>query len=122
MDNKPRKLVKKALVADDMQSSVMLLSEFLRKHGYVVKEASTAERVLTLLDGEWFDVVLLNLNMPPLRGVEYVQLVKRRVGDARLVVVTADTEDALVPDILAAGANALLTKPVDFAKLLSVVA
>ncbi|WP_207477777.1 ATP-binding protein [Arenibaculum pallidiluteum] len=110
------------LVAEDLQINRMLLREVLERAGHTVVEAANGAEVLSIAAGGAFDVVVMDLWMPVMDGIEAVRLLRRTEGDAAGVPViglTADGEG--VADCLAAGMDAVLRKPAAAADILDAV-
>jgi len=100
------------LLVEDEAVLRTLVAQFLRNEGYDVQEAEDGgEGVRQFLEDGPFDLLLVDLKMPVLSGVEVCQQVKRSNPDQRLVVCSAaisrEHEDAL----RAIGVDHLLTKP-----------
>ena len=98
----------------------------LRKQGAVVTHAADGSRVLEALGREPFDLVLMDVQMPVMNGVEATRAIREgRAGrERRDVPVVAMTAYAMAGDreaFIEAGMNGYLAKPVDMANLLRVV-
>jgi putative two-component system response regulator len=110
------------LVIDDEHVIRMLVMEILEAAGHAVTGAESAERALTLLDREDFDLVVSDVVMPGLSGLELLEVVRVRRASLPVVLVTgAGTYDTL-SRALTRGAAGLVTKPFAHADLQSAVA
>ncbi len=110
------------LVIDDEQVIRQLVLEILETAGYDVTGAESAERALALLDREEFDLVVSDVVMPGLSGLELLEAVRERRASLPVVLVTgAGTYDTL-SQALTRGAAGLVTKPFAHADLQSAVA
>jgi two-component system, OmpR family, response regulator MtrA len=98
------------LVEDDLRIRGAL-ELALRDHGYDVHSASTGEQALELLSQERPDVVLLDLMLPGIDGLEVCRRV-RAESDLPIIVVTARSDSSDVVAGLEAGADDYVTKPV----------
>jgi len=107
------------LVIDDEDVIRMLMMEILESDGHDVSGAETAERALSLLDEEEFDLVVSDIVMPALSGLELIETVRAQHASLPVVLVTgAGTYDTL-SQALTRGAAGLVTKPFAHAELKS---
>jgi putative two-component system response regulator len=110
------------LVIDDESIVRMLVVEILEAAGYAVTSAESAERALRLLEERDFDLVVSDVVMPGLSGLELLDLVRARSASLPVLLVTgAGTYDTL-SQALTGGAAGLVTKPFAHAQLQSAVA
>jgi putative two-component system response regulator len=107
----------RVLVIDDEGVIRGLMMEILESAGYEVTGAETAERALSLLDVEDFDLVISDVVMPGLSGLELLERVHALRASLPVVLVTgAGTYDTL-SQALDHGAAGLITKPFAHADL-----
>ena len=107
------------LLADDYDVNRMVLSSQLETLGYRADTVANGEEVLRALHARTYDVVLMDIRMPVIDGVEATQRIRRRVGGPQPYII-AVTASALKGDrdrYLAAGMDAYISKPVDLLKL-----
>ncbi len=92
-----------------------MLSQRLELKGYKVTAADDGRRALSLIDDHAFDVVLLDVMMPGLNGLEVLRILRRRHGAAELpiIMVTAKDQSEDVVEAFKLGANDYVTKPID---------
>jgi putative two-component system response regulator len=110
------------LVIDDENVIRLLVVEILESAGYDVTSAESAEVALALLDGAEFDLVVSDVIMPGLSGLELLEAVRDRRASLPVVLVTgAGTYDTL-SQALTRGAAGLVTKPFAHSELQSAVA
>jgi putative two-component system response regulator len=110
------------LVIDDEDVIRMLVVEILESAGYDVTSAESAERALALLDKSEFDLVVSDVIMPGLSGLELLEAVRAHRASLPVVLVTgAGTYDTL-SQALTRGAAGLVTKPFAHSDLQSAVA
>jgi putative two-component system response regulator len=110
------------LVIDDEDVIRMLVMEILDAAGHEVAGADSAERALELLDETEFDLVVSDVVMPGLSGLELLEAVNARRASLPVVLVTgAGTYDTL-SQALTRGAAGLVTKPFAHAALQGAVA
>ena len=109
--------VAKILIVDDEPDIGVVVGEFLQRRGYEVRVASTGQEALDLMRQERLDVVLLDIYMPGMNGVE----VLRRITDPAfpvqpapgVIMLTASQDEPLLQHALDLGAFDVLLKPVN---------
>jgi CheY-like chemotaxis protein len=110
------------LVVDDDQDTCRNLADILTDLGYRVDTAPDGPTGLDLVRKNAYDVALLDFKMPGMTGLElYREIRKVRAGTVA-IIVSAYTNAATREEALGAGAWHVLPKPVDFPKLLGLVA
>ena len=103
----------RVLVVDDTRENVLLLRTMLERRGIEVDYAYDGEAALQLLEQQRFDVVLLDIMMPRLDGLQVLDRMRANPQLATLPVifVTAKTKDSDVMDGYRGGADYYITKP-----------
>lgn len=117
--NHPRSTV---MVVDDQPQNVKLVSELLTlAMGYEVIEASSGEQALTLLNKSIPDLILLDVLMPELDGVETCKLIKENplLADIPIIFLSAADDKNLIVQALESGGVDYVTKPFSRAELLT---
>jgi diguanylate cyclase (GGDEF)-like protein len=109
------------LIVDDVQDNREILARRLQRRGFAVSEAVGGLDALKRIDSEAFDLVLLDIRMPDMDGLEVLRRVRAAKSQTELPVImcTANNASADVVDALAAGANDYVAKPIDFPVLLA---
>jgi CheY-like chemotaxis protein len=109
------------LVVDDNPANRDLRSRRLARKGFAVRVAEDGEKALGLLGRERVDLVLLDVMMPGLSGLEVLSHIRKTRSPAELpvIMVTAKTDSEDVVDALERGANDYVTKPIDFPVVLA---
>jgi CheY-like chemotaxis protein/anti-sigma regulatory factor (Ser/Thr protein kinase) len=107
-----------ALVVDDVDLNRSLLEELLSSVGFETRAASSGEEALAAHDSWSPDLVLLDLRMPGLGGLEACRRLKGAGSTARIVALSASGLDEDEPEARVAGADAFIRKPYDEAVLL----
>lgn len=105
---------KKILVVEDIADTRDMLALMLRVEGYIVYTAVDGEEALKLLETHCPDLIITDINMPRLDGLELIKLV-RQLPECRelpIIVMTAYSSDKAA-DGLKAGADMALKKPID---------
>ena len=99
-----------------------LLLELLTSEGYEVTAAVDGEQALELLETERFDLVMTDLIMPGLDGVEVLLHAKRIEADRPVVVMTGHAPIETVARLTESGADDYIAKPFDLEKVKEIVA
>ena len=102
---------KTILVVDDDEMMRSFLSTILREEGYVVEEAGSGKQALENLHRSEFDLVVTDLRMPDLSGVEVIREGRKVRPDARWIIVTAYGSIGSAVEAMQGGASDYLTKP-----------
>src|SRR5689334_21092751 len=108
------------LVVDDTADGRALLCRWLERRGYQTATAANGADALCLLEEETIDLVLLDVTMPDLDGIEVLRRIRARRPSTELPVlmVTGRTGDDDVLGALLADANDYVVKPIDFPVLM----
>jgi len=111
------------LIVEDNEKSMKLFRDVLEVKGYRTLEATTGARAVELATRHLPDVVLMDVQLPDVDGVEALHLIRAdaRTASLPVVAVTAQAMDGDRERFLQAGFDAYLSKPVDIAELLDVV-
>lgn len=108
---------KRLLIVDDEESIRTPLSAFLRSRGYDVQTAESGTRALALLSEQKFMLMLCDIRMPGLSGVEVVPHAIRADSDLAIVMLTAVNDAPTATEALSHGALDYLMKPVELTDL-----
>lgn len=103
-------MVRTVLVVEDDEAIRLVLRTNLEDEGYHVLEAGTAEQGLVLMMDEKVDVVLVDLRLPGIQGLDLVRSL-RATSQVPIIIVTAQTDSHDVVAGLEAGADDYVTKP-----------
>ena len=109
------------LIVDDNEANRDLLSRRLQRNGYKVAVAGGGRRALELVWQERFDLVLLDVVMPDIDGIEVLETLRKTWLPAELpvIMVTAKDESEDIVRGLKSGANDYVTKPIDLPVVLA---
>jgi len=109
------------LIVDDISDNRTILTRRFQRRGFDVVEAECGLTAIELIDKESFDLVLLDVMMPGMDGIETLKRIRSENSASALpvIMVTAKSESTNIVDALELGANDYVTKPVDFAVALA---
>ncbi|HDI78203.1 MAG TPA: response regulator [Desulfobacteraceae bacterium] len=114
---------KSILIVDDAVSMRGLVSLTLKKAGYGVIEASNGKDALKKLSGSKVNMIITDLNMPEMDGIEFIKAVKKMPGYKfiPIVMLTTESQAEKKREGQMAGAKAWIVKPFKPDTLLMVV-
>ncbi|MGO0121721.1 response regulator [Desulfothermobacter acidiphilus] len=103
---------KRVLVVDDAAFMRMMIKNILTKNGYeVVGEAANGREAVELYQQLKPDVVTMDITMPEVDGIEGVKAIKAVDPNAKIVMVSAMGQQAMVMEAIQAGAKDFIVKP-----------
>lgn len=106
--------IRRMLIVDDEPTICECLKDFFTVRGFSVTSAFSGEEALERLSDEAADVILLDILLPGLSGIEVLKHVKALNPQVRVVIVTGLDQDDLRTQACRYGAAAYITKPFDF--------
>jgi two-component system, OmpR family, response regulator RpaA len=109
------------LVEDDLAVSAAV-ADILHDGGYIVDQVASGRAALAVLMQRYLDLLLLDLSLPDIDGLEVCRLARRRAPDLAIIAVTGRTETQEVIDGFAAGVDDYIRKPFDLDVLLARIA
>ena len=109
------------LVADDSEVNRTLLRRQLERAGYRVTVVNDGRQALQKIESERFGLVLLDVLMPDLTGLEVLETVRKKysVSDLPIIMATSMDESADIVKAFSLGANDYVTKPFDFSVVMA---
>lgn len=116
-------MAKTALVLDDSASIRRMIATTLQGAGFTVVEATHGGEGIAALDQHKVDVIVTDLNMPVMNGMDFVRAVRRRPASrfTPVLMLTTETGDAKKQEGRAAGCTGWIAKPVSPQTLLQVI-
>jgi len=110
---------KTVLIIEDEEDAAELFAEMMRVSGYRVIKTSKSEPAISMMLEQKPDVVLLDLMMPEVSGLDILRQMRRdpNLSNVPVIVVTAKSMPADIKKGMEAGASTYLTKPVGFHEL-----
>lgn len=105
------------LIVDDEETIRLALRKFLRSRGYEVEIAGSGDQALQILDKDSFSLMLCDVRMPGMTGVQVVPKARERDENLAIIMLTAVNDAATATEVLSSGATDYLMKPVELADL-----
>ncbi|MEZ5307847.1 MAG: sigma-54 dependent transcriptional regulator [Pyrinomonadaceae bacterium] len=109
------------LIADDDPVFLKLLPAELALHGFSISTATGGKAVLDVLLKKDFDVVVLDVDLPDISGLEVLERIRMEPGSPEVIMVTADKSLETGLEAMRAGAYDYITKPADAGELSEVI-
>ena len=103
--------MKKILVAEDNDSNFVLMSYNLKKY-YQFERAKNGQEAVEKADKGGYDIILMDIKMPIMDGLEATKAIKERHPDLPIVALTANAFDSDRQLAIEAGCDDFLSKPV----------
>lgn len=107
----------KILIVDDQYGIRILLSEVFRNEGYLTYEAANGKEALALCEQERPDLVILDMKIPGMDGLEILKHLKAKDSSIRVIMMTAYGELDTIKEAMELGALTHFTKPFDIEEL-----
>ena len=114
---------KRALTVDDSKTMREMVSFTLKGAGYEVIEAEDGQHALTVLGGGPVDVIVTDLNMPNMNGIELIKALRANptYKYTPILMLTTEADDTKMTEGKSAGATGWIVKPFNPEKLIKVV-
>lgn len=104
-------LQKRVLIVDDEETFRGILRSFVESLGYLCVEAESAHSALKLLKKTRFPIVICDIVMPEMDGLELLRIIKKRYSDVDVLLITAYRGNYSPMKVVQAGASDFLAKP-----------
>jgi DNA-binding NtrC family response regulator len=112
---------KRILIADDEIDSFRFIQDSLEEYGYNVVSVDNPESALKAAKQSFFDLVLLDINMPKMNGIEIFKEIKKFSPLSVVVMMTAGAPEALVEEAVKEGTFAVVRKPFKIDRMIDTV-
>ena len=109
------------LIVDDEPSLRETLADLLEDDGYEVATAASGEVAIEMCSAHRYDVILMDVRMPGIDGVEAFRRIRRHQPDVRVIIMTAYSTEELEQQALAEGALAFLPKPLEISQVTKLI-
>jgi len=107
----------KILLAEDNLLNIKVAKSYLEKSGHVVFIANNGIEVLRTLKSETFDVILMDIEMPEMDGLQASQIIRNEGNKTPIIALTAHALNDIKEKCEKVGMNYFITKPIDFKNL-----
>lgn len=111
----------RALVIDDDDSTLELMKFQLESEGFQVKTADRGEKGLNFVEENDFDIILTDLNLPDINGIEMVRRCKQISPDTEIIMITGYGSTEKAVEATKAGAFYYVEKPVELDELMVLI-
>ncbi len=111
----------KLLIIDDEPNIRNIISILLKKEGYEVETSLSGENAIEICDRQEFDVIIADINLPGITGIETMKVIKAKYPDIQFVFITAHATYTLAVESIKYGGYHFLTKPFDNNDLINIV-
>ncbi len=110
---------KTVLIIEDEEDAAELFAEMMRVSGYRVLKTSKSTPAISMMTTEKPDIVLLDIMMPEISGLDILRQMHRdpTLANIPVIVITAKSMPADIKNGMEAGASTYLTKPVGYLEL-----
>ncbi|SMG37665.1 hypothetical protein SAMN05661096_02473 [Marivirga sericea] len=116
---------KKVLIAEDSSVIQNLTKKILMMQNYSIHSAKNGEQVLKALESETFDIILMDINMPKMDGMECSRAIRafedKEKSSIPIIAITGNAKNYSIEDFKDAGINEYLQKPLNFDQLVETV-
>lgn len=99
------------LVVEDDELIRAIFVDIIKSKGYSVLEASNGQEALKILSTRPINIIVTDMKMPVMDGMQLLRQVKKSYPDVPLIVITGFDSEYREQDAMAAGADAYITKP-----------
>jgi len=114
-------MTEKVLLVDDEEEFVETLAERMRSRGMEVATSNSGGEALDLVDSDSYDVVVLDLQMPGMDGIEVLERIKKRQPDIQVVLLTGHATVEKGVEAMKHGALEFLEKPIEISALSEII-
>ena len=108
----------KVLLVDDEEDFLKTLAERLETRGLKVSTATSGENALASVEGQAYDLIVLDLAMPGIDGLETLKRIKEKQPDAEIIMLSGQGSIKTSIEAMKLGAEDFIEKPVNIADLM----
>lgn len=106
------------LLVEDTDLSAMIVSRFLEQEGAVVNRVQNGQEAIDALDNQSFDVILMDIHMPILNGIETTKILRDNGYEKTILLMTAHEEKDLDDSVVSMGFDGFVQKPTSSSKFI----
>ena len=116
-------MMKKALIVEDHPIVSESLKQFVcnAEIGLQCENADTGKKGLSFLNGQHFDLIILDINLPDLNGIEFCGIVKTRNPNQKILAITSMAQRLVIEQMIGKGVNGLILKTSDLSEITEAV-
>jgi len=107
----------KVLIVDDEKNVCEFLVEFLKFKGFEADVANTGEEAIKKIREEKYDLVLLDLVMPGINGIDVLKFLNDNKINVPVIMVSGVRDEKVIKNTIELGAKDYIPKPIDLEKL-----
>lgn len=116
---------KKVLIAEDSSVIQNIAKKVLEFQNFDIHSAKNGVEVLKKLEKEYFDIILMDINMPQMDGMECSRKIRALKDEAKskipIIAITGNAKNYSMEDFTQAGIDDFMPKPIDFDQLIEKV-
>lgn len=115
--------MKKALIVEDHPIVSESLKQFVcnSEVGLQCENASTGKKGLSFLNGNHYDLVILDINLPDINGVEFCEIVKSRNPNQKILAITSMAQRMVIEQMIEKKVNGLILKTSDLNEIIEAI-
>jgi DNA-binding NarL/FixJ family response regulator len=113
----------KLIIADDHPIFRDGLNVVLKRHDFISKitQASDGLEVIRLLESEAYDVILMDIKMEPMNGVQATEIIRNRFPDVKIIALSMFGEERYINEMISKGASGYLLKNSDKTEIIQAI-
>ena len=112
---------KQVLIVEDDQVNYQLLQLILKKTGIQIFHATTGSEAVQLFEDESPDIVLMDIQVPEINGIELTRRFKKSNPDTPVIAQTASILESQIKELMATGCDDYVMKPINRGKFLELL-
>ena len=116
---------RKVLVAEDSSVIQNLTKKILQMQSFDISSVKNGQQVLDILENEHFDIILMDINMPVMDGMECSRNIRAladpKKSEIPIIAITGNAQNYSIDEFKEAGINDYLPKPLNFDTLVETV-
>lgn len=115
------KQIYRVLVVEDNKINQLVTQKIIKKNNYICTLADDGFQALEILEKEYFDAILMDINMPVMNGFETTRKIRLKGIQTPIIALTAFTKAEIIEEVISAGMNDIIIKPFESVKLYQVI-
>ena len=116
---------KKILIAEDSSVIQNLTRKILEQQNFDISAVKNGQQVIDIVNSEDFDLILMDINIPLIDGIECTKLIRamndQKKSQVPILAITGNARNLSIDEFKEAGINEFLPKPLDFDNLVKLV-